>query len=344
MNKPGPLRLQPEQLTAPIDLESLGFTSTDDLEPFRGILGQDRAVEAMHFGVAMKRAGYNMFVMGEPGTGRFSYAMRYLKAEAKRMPTPQDCVYINNFDESREPRALHLAAGTASQLVDDIEQLVDNLLATFPAAFEHPAFQQRKNAIDQRFNRRYDSAIEIVERQALERNIVLYRDGATLAFTPMRDGKGLDDAEFALLPEAERERYHADIAELEEVLNEALSSLPQWKRESSNELRALNEEAITEALQPLLDPLTERYCDNPQLCEYINAIHQNLLKVVVELLADERAESRSDAVKKAALIDHYSPNLVIEHRGSPGAPVVHEPHPSYDNLFGRVEYAPNRVR
>ncbi|NLY57293.1 MAG: AAA family ATPase [Gammaproteobacteria bacterium] len=339
MNKPGPLRLQPEQLTAPIDLESLGFTSTDDLEPFRGILGQDRAVEAMHFGVAMKRAGYNMFVMGEPGTGRFSYAMRYLKAEAKRMPTPQDCVYINNFDESREPRALHLAAGTASQLVDDIEQLVDNLLATFPAAFEHPAFQQRKNAIDQRFNRRYDSAIEIVERQALERNIVLYRDGATLAFTPMRDGKGLDDAEFALLPEAERERYHADISELEEVLNEALSSLPQWKRESSNELRALNEEAITEALQPLLDPLTERYCDNPQLCEYINAIHQNLLKVVVELLADERAESRSDAVKKAALIDHYSPNLVIEHRGSPGAPVVHEPHPSYDNLFGRVEYS-----
>ena len=339
MNKPGPLRLQPEQLTAPIDLESLGFTSTDDLEPFRGILGQDRAVEAMHFGVAMKRAGYNMFVMGEPGTGRFSYVRRYLKAEAKRMPTPQDCVYINNFDESREPRALHLAAGTASQLVDDIEQLVDNLLATFPAAFEHPAFQQRKNAIDQRFNRRYDSAIEIVERQALERNIVLYRDGATLAFTPMRDGKGLDDAEFALLPEAERERYHADISELEEVLNEALSSLPQWKRESSNELRALNEEAITEALQPLLDPLTERYCDNPQLCEYINAIHQNLLKVVVELLADERAESRSDAVKKAALIDHYSPNLVIEHRGSPGAPVVHEPHPSYDNLFGRVEYS-----
>ena len=57
MTRPGPLRLQPEQLTAPIDLKSLGFDSTDDLEPFKGILGQDRAVEAMHFGVAMKRAG-----------------------------------------------------------------------------------------------------------------------------------------------------------------------------------------------------------------------------------------------------------------------------------------------
>ncbi|GGJ00216.1 Lon protease family protein [Halopseudomonas pertucinogena] len=338
MTRPGPLRLQPEQLTAPIDLKSLGFDSTDDLEPFKGILGQDRAVEAMHFGVAMKRAGYNMFVMGEPGTGRFSYAMRYLQAEAKRMPTPQDCVYINNFDEPRAPKALHLAPGTGARLVEDIEQLVDNLLATFPAAFEHPAFQQKKSAIDQRFNRRYDAAIETVERQALERQIMIYRDGGNLGFTPIRDGKGLDEAQFAQLPDAERERYHEDIAVLEEQLSEALSSLPQWKRESSNELRELNEQTITEALQPLLDPLTERYCDNPLMCEYINAIHQNLLKVVVELLVDERAEARPEAAKKAALIDHYSPNLIVEHGGSPGAPVVHEPHPSYDNLFGRVEY------
>ena len=338
MTRPGPLRLQPEQLTAPIDLKSLGFDSTDDLEPFKGILGQDRAVEAMHFGVAMKRAGYNMFVMGEPGTGRFSYAMRYLQAEAKRMPTPQDCVYINNFDEPRAPRALHLAPGPGARRVGEIEQLIDNLLATFPAVFEHPSFQQKKSAIDQRFNRRYDAAIETVERQALERQIMIYRDGGNLGFTPIRDGKGLDEAEFAQLPEAERERYHADITELEDLLSEALSSLPQWKRESSNELRQLNDETISQALQPLLDPLTERYCDNPQMCEYIKAVHQNLLKVVVELLVDERAEARPEAVKRAALIDHYSPNLIVEHGDSPGAPVVHEPHPSYDNLFGRVEY------
>ncbi|WP_193072148.1 Lon protease family protein [Pseudomonas sp. FME51] len=340
MIKTGPIRLSPEQLTVPIDLESLGFSSTDDLEPFKGILGQDRAVEAMQFGVAMRRSGYNMFVMGEPGTGRFSYAMRYLRAEAKRMATPQDCVYVNNFDETREPKALHMAPGTAAQLIEDIHQLIDNLLATFPAVFEHPAFQQKKSAIDRNFNKRYDGAIDAVERKALERHIALYRDGQNLAFTPMRDGKGLDEAEFSQLPEAERERFHADISVLEEVLNEALASLPQWKRESSNQLRELNEQTITYALQPLLAPLTERYCDNPGVCEYIEAIRQNLLKVVIELMADERAaDARPEAAKKAALIEHYSPNLVIDHPGSRGAPVVHEPHPSYDNLFGRVEYS-----
>ncbi|MEJ6656741.1 MAG: ATP-binding protein, partial [Pseudomonas sp.] len=340
MIKTGPIRLSPEQLTVPIDLESLGFSSTDDLEPFKGILGQDRAVEAMQFGVAMRRSGYNMFVMGEPGTGRFSYAMRYLRAEAKRMATPQDCVYVNNFDETREPKALHMAPGTATQLIEDIHQLIDNLLATFPAVFEHPAFQQKKSAIDRNFNKRYDGAIDTVERQALERHIALYRDGQNLAFTPMRDGKGLDEAEFAQLPEAERERFHADISVLEEVLNEALASLPQWKRESSNQLRELNEQTITDALQPLLAPLTERYCDNLGVCEYIEAIRQSLLKVVIELMADERAaDARPEAAKKTALIEYYSPNLVIDHPGSRGAPVVHEPHPSYDNLFGRVEYS-----
>ena len=95
-NKAAALRLTPDQLTVPINLDSLGFVTTDELEPFRGILGQDRAVEAMQFGVAMHRPGYNVFVMGEPGTGRFSYVMRYLKAEAKRQITPQDCLYVNN--------------------------------------------------------------------------------------------------------------------------------------------------------------------------------------------------------------------------------------------------------
>ena len=60
-NESTALRLSPDQLTAPIDLDSLGFTTTDDLEPFRGILGQERAVEALQFGVAMHRPGYNVF-------------------------------------------------------------------------------------------------------------------------------------------------------------------------------------------------------------------------------------------------------------------------------------------
>ena len=342
-NESTALRLSPDQLTAPIDLDSLGFTTTDDLEPFRGILGQERAVEALQFGVAMHRPGYNVFVMGDPGTGRFSYVQRYLRAEAKRQVTPQDCVYVNNFDEPREPWVISLAPGSAGELIEVIDRFIDNLLATFPAVFEHPAYQQKKSAIDRAFNQRYDRAIDSVERRALEKNIALYRDSQNIAFTPMKEGKALDEADFAQLPEEERERFHSDISELEEVLNEELASLPQWKRESSNQLRELNEQTITEALQPLLEPLLERYSGNQAVCDYLQAMRQNLLKTVIDQLVEERAlEARPDAYKRQLLVEQYSPSLIVGHHTSGGAPVVHEPHPSYDNLFGRIEYSPEQ--
>ncbi|HSC82597.1 MAG TPA: Lon-like protease helical domain-containing protein, partial [Pseudomonas sp.] len=196
------LRLAPAALTRLCVPDQFNFTTTDDLEPFRGVLGQERAVEALQFGVAMPRPGYNVYVMGEPGTGRFSFVQRYLKAEAKRLATPVDRVYVNNFDEPREPRALELAPGSAAEFNSDLGHLLDNLLSTFPAVFETPTYQQKKSAIDRVFNQRYDKALDVIERLALEKDVALYRDSSNIAFTPMKDGKALDEADFAQLPEA----------------------------------------------------------------------------------------------------------------------------------------------
>ncbi|MFJ3075326.1 MULTISPECIES: Lon protease family protein [Pseudomonas] len=330
------LRLAPEALTRRFSPEQFAFTHTDDLEPFRGVLGQERAVEALQFGVAMPRPGYNVYVMGEPGTGRFSFVKRYLKAEGKRQQTPADWVYVNHFDDTREPRALELPSGSAAEFISDMGGLIDNLLATFPAVFEHPSYQQKKGAIDRAFNQRYDRALDVIERASLEKDVALYRDASNVAFTPMADGKALDEAEFAQLPEAVREQFHEDIALLEERLNEELASLPQWKRESNNQLRQLNEETITLALQPLLAPLSEKYAENAAVCAYLQSVQLNLLRTVVEQLVDD---SKTDAVARKLLEEQYAPSLVVGHYADGGAPVVFEPHPTYDNLFGRIEYS-----
>lgn len=330
------LRLEPHALTRRFSADQFAFSSTDDLEPFRGVLGQERAVEALQFGVAMPRPGYNVYVMGEPGTGRFSFVKRYLNAEGKRQQTPADRVYVNNFDDLREPRALELPAGSAHAFIADVNALIGNLVATFPAVFEHPSYQQKKGAIDRAFNQRYDRALDIIERASLEKDVALYRDASNVAFTPMSEGKALDEAEFAQLPEAVREQFHQDIAALEERLNEELASLPQWKRESNNRLRELNEETITLALQPLLAPLSEKYAENAAVCAYLQAMQLNLLRTVVEQLVDD---SKTDAEARKLLEEQYAPSLVVGHPAKGGAPVVFEPHPTYDNLFGRIEYS-----
>lgn len=330
------LRLAPEALTRRFSPEQFAFTNTDDLEPFRGVLGQERAVEALQFGVAMPRPGYNVYVMGEPGTGRFSFVKRYLKAEGKRQQTPSDWLYVNHFDDTREPRALELPSGSAGDFIADMNGLIDNLLATFPAVFEHPSYQQKKGTIDRAFNQRYDRALDVIERASLEKDVALYRDASNVAFTPMADGKALDEAEFAQLPEHVREQFHEDIALLEERLNEELASLPQWKRESNNQLRQLNEETITLALEPLLAPLSEKYAENAAVCAYLQSVQLNLLRTVVEQLVED---SKTDAVARKMLEEQYAPSLVVGHHHDGGAPVVFEPHPTYDNLFGRIEYS-----
>lgn len=319
-----------------VDSKLFPFQTTDELEHFESVLGQVRAVEALEFGVAMPRSGYNAFVMGESGTGRFSYVRRYLSQVAKEKPTPSDWLYVNNFEESREPHAIELPAGKGGEFCRDISSLIDSILAAFPTVFETPSWQQKKNQIDRVFTKRYDKVLDKIEKLALEKGIALYRDSSNIAFTPMFEGKALDEAEFAQRPEVEREQFHADVAVLEEILNTELSSLPLWKRESSNELRKLNEETISLALEPNLTPLAAKYAEFPSVLTYLQAMQANLLKTVVEQLVDE---DLSDSLRRKLMEEQYSPNVLVGHAKNGGAPVVFESHPTYENMFGRIEYA-----
>lgn len=331
--------LTPQQLNARQDPDALGFSSTADIDRFVGILGQNQAIAAIQFGVAMKRGGYNIFVMGDSGTGRSSFVRQFLSGEAKRQEAPHDWLYVNNFDNSREPRTLKLPAGMGAALIQDMEQLVDQLMLTFPAAFENPTYQQRKSAIERAFNLRYDRTIDKVEQEAVRHSIALYRDSGSFSFSPIQDGKPLDEAEFAQLTEEQRDQVNLTIQELETALNDALVELPTWKRESSEELRGLNKETIDLALDPLLGPLTEHYALQQPVLDYIDEVKQHLHRSVVDLLADERSlEHREDPGKRAQLVDLYLPNPIIAHETGSAAPVVIETHPSYKNLFGRVEF------
>ncbi|WP_347258458.1 Lon-like protease helical domain-containing protein, partial [Methylocaldum sp.] len=208
-NSYGMSGLPPAALKARIRPEELPFATTEDLESFRGMLGQSRAQTAIAFGVAMQRPGYDIYVMGEAGTGRLSLVTHYLKARAKERPSSSDWAYINNFDDPRKPFALQLPPGQGKSLLADIEMLVDNLLATFPAAFENPAYQRRKTAIDREVKQRYNQAVDKVERRAKDLKIALFRDGDTVVFSPLVNGKPADEDDFAALPDTEKSSFHS---------------------------------------------------------------------------------------------------------------------------------------
>lgn len=332
------LKLAPEALKLTVNLSELAWPPTFSRE-HQTILGQKRAQTALAFGVAMPRPGYNIYVKGDSGTGRLSLIRQHLDTHAKTQPTPPGYAYVDNFDNPREPLAIQLPAEQGLAFNKSIEKLIDNILATFPTVFENPNYQQKKGIIDHRFNQNYNSAIDLVEAKASALAIALFRDNESVTFAPIRDNKALDEEQFILLPQAERELFHKQVEQLEEYLNTVLIELPQWRRDLIEKTRELDNETIADAIAPLFEALEDDYQAIEDAVSYLSAVKENLKSLIIDYLQPSRSlETRDYAAKRHLLTEQYLPNILIDHKQDAGAPVVYEPHPTHQNLFGRIEY------
>lgn len=332
--------LSSEQLSAQVNLGHLNIETTDDLEGTSGFLGQPRAKESLEFGIAMRGSGYNLYVMGESGTGRQSLVSKYVKDLADSQPSPTEWAYINNFDNPREPMTLELPSARGDELLKAINAFIGDLMDTFPAAFENPTYQRKRSAIDKDFNQKYDAAMAIVERFANQHEVAVVADSNTVMLLPVIDGKALDETEFAQLPEELRLEFQRRINEIEEYLGEQLLELPTWRRTNSEQLRQLNIETVQQAIKPLLKELEVKYQSQLSVLRYLRAVKTHLPELILELFSEEiGVEIRSDQERKQTLQTYLRPNLLTQHEMNGGAPVVYEMLPTYQNLFGRIEYA-----
>lgn len=332
------LKLPASALKLTIDLREL--TASQPSHQQKAIVGQLRAQSALAFGVDMKAPGYNIFVMGEPGTGRLSMVSHYLTSYAEHQESPLSYAYVDNFENSREPVAVALPSGEGHAFNKDIEKLIDDILATFPAAFESPSYQQKKTAIERRFNQRYNAAIDLVDAKAREMSVALYRDSDAITFLPIRNDKALDEEQFTLLPQADRDAFHQHTEELEEFLGDALLELPQWRRTLVEELRQLDNDTIKQALEPLIAELNDKYQNVDDVITYLAEVEKNLSNTISDFLMPSRSQDgRESIAKRLMLTEQYLPNILVDYKHeTSGAPVIYEPHPTYQNLFGRIEY------
>ena len=331
------LKLPIESLKLNVDLTDIDFPEAPRSQS--GILGQPRAQSALEFGIAMPNPGYNIFVMGEPGLGRLSMITNHLDLLAHLQPAPSSYAYVDNFDNSREPVAIELPAEYGQVLCKDIEKLLDNLLATFPAAFESPTYQQKKSAIERQFSQCYNAAIDLVDKKAQAESIALFRESESITFAPIRDNKSLNEEQFTQLPQTERESFHSHVEALEEYLSDVLLDLPQWRRTMVEKIKQLDNDTISLAIDPLFSELNEKYQNIDDVITYLAEVKKNLSLTISDYLMPGRTlEPRETAARRLALNELYAPNILVDNKLENGAPVIYEPHPIYQNLFGRIEY------
>jgi len=332
------MKLTAKQLRYRVNPKTLTYTHSSEPSEIGGILGQPRASQALEFGLAIDKPGYNIYVGGEDRTSRIRNVLKYLDNIAGQQETPPDWIYVNNFDNPMTPRIFSLPPRQGIQFKHHIDLLISALLNTFPACFDNPGYQQNKNILQSGFEKTYEEAITTVKQAAYKMNIAMYNDIGTVTFTPIIDGKALDEDQFASLNQAQMNTFNQQVTELETLLNEALLELPIWQRDLNENLRKLRENTITQALKPILHPLRQAYQSHTAVSLFLAQINKHLPRVIEEHLADNDASSNHQDLQKRKILEgFYHPNILTSAIVS-GAPVIMESNPNHQNLFGRVSY------
>jgi lon-related putative ATP-dependent protease len=336
--------LKPTALYRSCDPAQFKFETTAELADIERMIGQDRAVGAVRFGIGVRRSGYNLYVLGPPGCGKHTLTRQSLDRQAAAEAPPDDWCYVNNFAEPGKPRVLKLPPGKANRLHDGMERLVEELRVAIPAAFESEEYRARKQVIEQQFKERHEKAFGEVQERADEKEIALIRTPAGIALGPTRKGEVLSAEEFRQLPKKEQERLKGVMDEIQEQLQQTLQQVPKWDKEQRQKVRELYREVTKFAAGHLIDELRKEYADLPNVLEYLAAVEEDVTQHARDfLVAGGGAETVAPGIMmtppmETPSFDRYAVNVVVDNSALKGAPVVYEDHPTYSNLIGRVEH------
>jgi lon-related putative ATP-dependent protease len=333
------LPLSPDRLYRACETERFTFANTAELDDLTEGIGQMRAIDAAHFGIGMRHAGYNLYVMGPPGSGKRYLIRQLLDQRVGQEAKPADWCYVHNFAQSHKPRAIQLPAGMGTRFHADMQQLVSELQATIPAVFEGEEYRRRLSQIDEEYGDRQTQAFVEVGEDSIKQGITLLRTPNGFSFAPAKGDEVMSPDDFDKLPPEEKTRIEQAIASLQERLEKLIRQVHQWRRERIERVRKLNEEAVLFAVGHLIDDLRSNYADYPAVCSYLNEVQQNVIESM-----DEFRHPKEAATGLAALtselpnFSRFRVNLLVARDGAEGAPVIYEDHPTYQNLIGRVEH------
>jgi lon-related putative ATP-dependent protease len=333
------LPLSPDRLYRACETERFTFANTAELDDLTEGIGQMRAIDAAHFGIGMRHAGYNLYVMGPPGSGKRYLIRQLLDQRVGQEAKPADWCYVHNFSQSHKPRAIQLPAGMGTRFHADMQQLVSELQATIPAVFEGEEYRRRLSQIDEEYGDRQTQAFVEVGEDSIKQGITLLRTPNGFSFAPAKGDEVMSPDDFDKLPPEEKTRIEQAIASLQERLEKLIRQVHQWRRERIERVRKLNEEAVLFAVGHLIDDLRSNYADYPAVCSYLNEVQQNVIESM-----DEFRHPKEAATGLAALtselpnFSRFRVNLLVARDGAEGAPVIYEDHPTYQNLIGRVEH------
>ncbi len=338
---PTPAPLPPEALYMACDPAQLGFASSSELPDLDAAQIHGRAVEAMQLGLDMKHAGYNLFVLGETGSGRHAITQQLLDAGRHNGSTPADWCYVYNFADTTRPRLLRLPCGRGTRLRDDLQQFVAALTPAINAVFQGEDYRERIEALQEEAKQREATALKALGDEAVQQGIALVHAPAGLVFVPMQDDheSPLSPEDYEKLPDARKAELAEHLQSLHERLHKVTNEFPRWHQETLNRMKQAGSEALRTTVTHLVEDLKPRYADLPEVGQYLDAALADIIESGESLRASTHSEGDTETTTYSGSIalQRYLVNLLVANPADGARPVVYEDHPTLQNLLGRIE-------
>jgi len=341
-----------DKLRLRIDPQKLPFKTTEELEPLDEIIGQERAVKALRFGVGIKREGYNVVVTGWPGSGRLSLVKKLLKefSEDQRQ-TPDDLIYVNNFKDPDSPRLIRLKAGEGREFKKDIKQFVENLKREVPQLFESQEYINRKKQIMEEYEQKGKQFFKELDKQVRSEGFTLVdiQVGQIRRpeVMPLVDGNPVhidqleEMVEKGRFPKDEFEKIREKQKRLREEIDQIFIELRELQKEVQRNIEEMDRVMFLKMASELLQPIKERY-PYEKVEEYLNQMLEDMAENI-QIFTHKASSPMPVSLFNVDPFVAYEVNLLVDNSETKGPPVIIESYPTYRNLFGIIERVVDRT-
>ncbi len=334
--------LPPEKLRLVCPPGTVNCKTTAELPPTSEVIGQDRALRALKFGLHVRGKGFNIYAAGEPGSGKNVVVRRYLESIAQEKPTPPDWCYVNNFRNPYEPRALRFPPGKVRDFQRAVKAFVDQVQRVVPAALGSEDLAARRDAIVKEADGERRRILEAFGKEAAALGFAVQITASGIGIVPGRNGKPLAPEEVETLPKAVKDQLAKNSDAVREKFEKVGRQLAELDLKTRDAVRAQQDQAVHFAIDHVLGSLTAAFKDVPGVPEYLAALRDDISEHAEAFAEPEPEPSGNekdpvDPEVRASLLRRYEVNVVVDNGATKGAPIVYEANPTYNNLFGRIQ-------
>ena len=344
--------IDPEKYAIPLEKlrwicpeDMFQFACTADVEPLKEFIGQQRAIDSINFGLAVGRAGYNLFLTGLSGTGKAatikSRLQRFIKErEAKGIKHEiHDWCYVYNFSVPDQPRILNLPQGLGRSFSNHMDELLKTLREEIPKTLGSEEYNKRKQEIMEGHQRRYQDSLDALDKEAAEKSLMVQLSPMGAAVVPLREGKPLSREEFLTLPESEREEIEGKRIEMMRKVEDTYSRLRELEKEVGEKVKEIDLKAGEFAIARPFEELFKRYAEYPEVISFLKEVREYTL-AKLELFMQAPMPQQVPAPPSLTQTDQfmaYKVNVFVDNSSVSGPPIIIEPNPNWFNMFGKIE-------